>query len=129
MSLPLLSLAFQGFKAAASARQRRRLAVVAVAGAVGACALLAGLLLLGWALFLAYGLVMPLPLAAAGAAFSLLLLAGLAGWLAYRLRPNPADDMTAMLDQVAPLVQQNPTGALLAAAALGGLSSLLLRRS
>ncbi len=128
MSLQLFGLAFQGLQAAASARQRRRLAVVAVAGAVGACALLAGLLLLGWALFLAYGMLMPLPLAAAGAAFSLLLLAGLAGWLAYRLRPNPADDMTALLDQVAPLVQQHPTGALLAAAALGGLSSLLLRR-
>lgn len=128
MSLQLLGLALEGFRAASSARQQRRLAVVAVAGAVGACALLAGLLLLGWALFLAYGGVLPLPLAAAGAAFTLLLLAALAGWLAYRLRPSPANDMAAMLAQAEPLIRQHPGTALLAAAALGGLASILLKR-
>lgn len=128
MSLPLLGLALEGFKAASSARQRRRLAVVAVAGTVGACALLAGLLLLGWALFLAYGGLMPLPLAAAAAAFSLLTLSGLAGWLAYRLRPSPANDMAAMLAQAEPLIRQHPGTALLAAITLGGLASILLKR-
>lgn len=128
MSLPLLTLAFEGMRAAASARQRRQLAVVAVAGAVGACALLSGLLLLGWSLFLGLGTLMPLPLAAAAAALSLLALAALAGYLAYRLRPNPANDAAQMLAQVEPLVRQNPGTAVLAAAALGGLVTLFARR-
>ncbi len=135
MSLPLLSLAFEGMRAAASARQRRRLAVVAVAGAVGACALLSGLLLLGWSLFLGLGTMMPLPLAAATAAFSLLALAALAGYLAYRLRPTPANDIAdllaqakPLLTQAGPLVSQNPGTALLAAAAAGSLVALLARR-
>ncbi len=135
MSLPLLTLAFEGMRAAASARQRRQLAVVAVAGAVGACALLSGLLLLGWSLFLGLGALMPLPLAAASAAFSLLALSALAGYLAYRRRPTPANDIAdllvqakPLLAQAGPLVQQHPGTAVLAAAAAGSLLALLLRR-
>jgi hypothetical protein len=128
MSLPLLGLALQGLTAAASARQQRRLAVVAVAGAVGLCALLAGLVLLGWAMFLGFGTMLSLPWAAAAAAVSLIALAGLAGLLAYGLRPSPAGDMAALLAQAEPLIRQNPGTAMLGAAMLGGLTALLARR-
>lgn len=128
MSLPLLGLALQGLTAVASARQRRRLAVVVVAGAVGLCALLAGLFLLGWALFLGFGTILALPWAAAAAAFCLMLLAGVAGLLAYSLRPSPAGDMADLLAQAEPLIRQNPGTAMLGAAVLGSLTALLMRR-
>jgi len=128
MSPPLLGLALQGLTAAASARQRRRFAVGVVAGVVGVCALLAGLLLAGWALFLCLGTLMPLHWAAASAALALLGLAGLAGGLAYYLRPTAGGAVTDMLAQAEPLIRQHPGTAMLGAAVLGGLTAFLARR-
>ncbi|MBX3456702.1 hypothetical protein [Ferrovibrio sp.] len=132
MSLQLFGLAFQGLQAAASARQRRRLAVVAVAGAVAALALLSGLLLLGWAAFLALCLWVVPPLAGLLAALLMLTLSGLGGLLAYRLRPDPGQEMQHMLQEslapLGPMVRENPKAAMLSAAALGGLTYLLLRK-
>lgn len=132
MSLQLLGLAFQGLQAAASARQRRRMAVVAAAGAVAAFGLFAGLLLLGWAAFLALCLWVSPPLAGLLAGLAMLALSGSGGLLVYYLRPDPRHDMQDMLQEglapLAPLIRENPKAAMLSAAALGGLAYLLLRR-
>ena len=128
MSLNLAMLALQGLQAAATARQRRQLAVAAVAGLTGLAALLAGLLMTGWALFLGFGTVLPAPWAAAAAAACLFLLAGLCATLALQCRPRPANPLDEALGRIAPLVKQHPAAALLAAAALGGLTGLSTRR-
>jgi len=128
MSLSLTSLAFQGLQAAASARQRRRLAAAAVAGLVGMAALFAGVLIAGWAVFLGFSAILMAPWAAAASAACLLLLAALCGYMALRLRPRPADQLGDALAEIAPLVRQHPTTALLVAAILGGLTGLATRR-
>jgi hypothetical protein len=128
MSLNLAMLAFQGLQAAASARQRRQLAVVAVAVLFGLAAVLAGLLMAGWALFLAFSAVLLASWAAAAAAGCLLLLAALCGALVLRFRPQPVNPLNEAVEQIAPLVRQHPTTALLAAAVLGGLTGLSARR-
>lgn len=131
-ALTLLGLAVEGVKAASSARQRRRLAVVAVAGAVGAFSLLIALFLLGWAVFTGLSQFMLLPWAAVLAALAMLAISGAAAGLAYRLRPSPTADMAEVLMEmqakVEPLIRQNPGKAVLAAAALGGLTALFMRR-
>ncbi|MFC3677395.1 hypothetical protein [Ferrovibrio xuzhouensis] len=128
MSLNLASLAFQGLQAAASARQRRQIAVAAVAGLFGLAAMLAGLLMAGWALFLGFSAVLIAPWAAAAAAACLFVLAGLSGCLVLRLKPEPVNPLNEAIAQIAPLVRQHPTTALLAAAVLGGLTGLSARR-
>jgi len=131
-ALTLLGLAVEGVKAASSARQRRRLAVVAAAGAVGALSLLVGLFLVGWAIFLGFSQIIPMPAAAAAAALAMLAISAGAAGLAYRLRPSPTADMAETLSEmqakVEPIIRQNPGKAVLAAAALGGIVAVLTRR-
>ncbi|WP_300297973.1 hypothetical protein [Ferrovibrio sp.] len=129
--LPRLLLG--SMQAAASRRQRQRIAAVASLGVIGCAALLTAFMLFGWALFLAYGALM-LPawaaLAAGATLIGMIVFLGIVVTLVWRYRPSHGlqDDMEKLRRQIEPLAREHPLAAIGTAAGLGVLMISLLRR-
>lgn len=129
----LPSLLLGGVQAAASRRQRQRLAVVAGLGTVACAALLAAFMLFGWSLFLAYGAsMMPAwaALAAGGTLLGLILLLGMIAALVWQYWPSHGlqDEVEKLRNQIEPVAREHPLAAVGIAAGLGVLLTSLIRR-
>ncbi len=129
----LPGLLMSGMQAAASKRQRQRMAVVAALGVVACAALFAGFILFGWAMFLGYGMTLTPPWAAAAAGATLLgviLVLGIIAALVWHYWPRSS--LTGELDKlrqdIEPLARQHPLAAIGVAAGLGVLLTSILRR-
>lgn len=129
----LPSLLVGGVQAAASRRQRQRIAVVAGLGTVACAALLAAFMLFGWSLFLAYGAsMMPAwaALAAGGTLIGLIILLGIIAALVWQYWPSHGlqDEIEKLRNQIEPVARQHPLAAVGVAAGLGVLLISLMRR-
>lgn len=137
MFAPLASLLpgllIGGVQAAASRRQRQRIAVVAGLGIIACAALLAAFMLFGWSLFLAYGAsMMPAwaALAAGGTLFGLIVLLGIIAALVWLYWPSHGlqDEVEKLRSQIEPVAREHPLAAIGVAAGLGVLLTSLMRR-
>lgn len=129
----LPGLLLSGVQAAASKRQRQRIAVVAVLGMIACAALFAAFVLFGWALFLAYGLSMTphgAAAAAAGTLIGVIVVLGLLAALAWSYWPRHSfqKDIEKVREQIEPLAREHPLASVGIAAGLGVLLTSLLRR-
>lgn len=129
----LPGLLIGGVQAAASRRQRQRIAVVAGLGTIACAALLAAFMLFGWSLFLAYGASM-LPawaaLAAGGTLVGLIVLLGMIAGLVWQYWPSHGlqDEVDKLRRQIEPVAREHPLAAIGVAAGLGALLTALMRR-
>lgn len=133
MATLLPGLLLSGLQAAASKRQKRRLAVVAVLGIIAFAALSASFILFGWALFLGYGTSMAPHWAAAVAGATLIgfiiflgILAGLV-W-SYWPKHGLQEEFDKLRDEIEPLARKHPLASIGVAAGLGVLLTSLLKR-
>lgn len=129
----LPGLLIGGVQAAASRRQRQRIAVVAGLGTIACAALLAAFMLFGWSLFLAYGASM-FPawaaLAAGGTLVGLIVLLGMIAALVWQYWPSHGlqDEVDKLRRQIEPVAREHPLAAIGVAAGLGALLTALMRR-
>ncbi|WP_409767603.1 hypothetical protein [Ferrovibrio sp.] len=129
----LPGLLMGGVQAAASRRQRQRIAVVAGLGTIACAALLAAFMLFGWSLFLAYGAsMMPAwaALAAGGSLIGLIVLLGMIAALVWQYWPSHGlqDEVEKLRSQIEPVAREHPLAAVGIAAGLGVLLTSLMRR-
>ncbi len=133
MASLLPGLLLSGLQAAASKRQKRRLAAVAVLGIIAFAALSASFILFGWALFLGYGTTMAPHWAAATAGATLIgFIAGL-GVLAallwtYWPKHGLQEEIDKLRDEIEPLARKHPLASIGVAAGLGVLLTSMLKR-
>jgi hypothetical protein len=133
MATLLPGLLLSGLQAAASKRQKRRLAVVAALGVVAFAALSASFILFGWALFLGYGISMAPHWAAAVAGATLIgfiLFLGLIAALAWTYWPKHGlqEEIDKLREEIEPLARKHPLASVGVAAGLGVLLTTLLKR-
>lgn len=133
MATLLPGLLLSGLQAAASKRQKRRLATVAVLGVIAFAALSASFILFGWALFLGYGTAMAPHWAAAAAGATLIgfiVILGITAALAWTYWPKHGlqEEIDRLFDEIEPIARKHPLASIGVAAGLGVLLTSLLKR-
>jgi hypothetical protein len=133
MATLLPGLLLSGLQAAASKRQKRRLAVVAALGVVAFAALSASFILFGWALFLGYGTSVAPHWAAAAAGATLIgfiALLGLVAGLVWSYWPKHGlqEEIDKLRDEIEPLARKHPLASVGVAAGLGVVLMSILKR-
>ncbi|MEK9968610.1 MAG: hypothetical protein VW600_05710 [Ferrovibrio sp.] len=133
MATLLPGLLLSGLQAAASKRQKRRFAVVAVLGVIAFAALSSSFILFGWALFLGYGTSLPPHWAAAAAGATLLgfiAILGIIVALAWSFWPKHGlqEEFDKLRDEIEPLARKHPLASVGVAAGLGVLLMSILKR-
>jgi hypothetical protein len=133
MATLLPGLLLSGLQAAASKRQKRRLAVVAVLGIIAFAALSASFILFGWALFLGYGTWLAPHWAAAAAGGTLIgfilflcLIAGLI-W-SYWPKHGLQEEIDRLREEIEPIARRHPLASVGVAAGLGAVLISILKR-
>lgn len=129
----LPGLLLSGIQAAASRRQRQRIAVVAMLGIIACAALFAAFVLFGWALFLNYERNMVPHAAAATAGATLvgaIVILGILAALAWTYWPRHRlqDDIDKIRAEIEPLARKHPLASVGIAVAAGAVLSSLLRK-
>ncbi|WP_290817166.1 hypothetical protein [Ferrovibrio sp.] len=133
MATLLPGLLLSGLQAAASKRQKRRLAVVAALGIVAFAALSASFILFGWALFLGYGTSMTPHWAAAAAGATLIgfiVFLGIVAALLWTYWPKHGlqEEIDKLRDEIEPLARKHPLASIGIAAGLGVVLTSILKR-
>jgi hypothetical protein len=133
MATLLPGLLLSGLQAAASKRQKRRLAVVAALGIIAFAALSASFILFGWALFLGYGTSLAPPWAAAAAGGTLIGFIAALGVVAalswtYWPKHGLQEEFDRLRDEIEPLARKHPLASVGVAAGLGVLLTTILKR-
>lgn len=133
MATLLPGLLLSGLQAAASKRQKRRLAAVAVLGIIAFAALSASFILFGWALFLGYGTTMQPHWAAATAGATLIgfiVFLGIVAALLWSYWPKHGlqEEIDKLREEIEPMARKHPLASVGVAAGLGVLLTSLLKR-